>query len=204
MVSMTPPSDAACLEFRPGGSGRRAFFMAEARTPKEARALDDIFHTLGQLADVVRLASGPVMSYAVQLNPEVANLDLFGKIERMLVARFSFTVVEREVTDVTLHLARTLCEEAEGEVADLPECDICDAADPFPTRGTIVWADGFSAPEHFAFCRRCTERHGHLEPAEQARTLLEQAGRGYRLAADVPVVVIDDAEGEDDRLAQTG
>lgn len=208
MASFTPRQprqlEAECVEFRPGGSGDRAFFLAEARNAKEERTLSEIFASLAPFGDVVPLAQGPVMSYAVQLDPAVANLDLFAKVERILVSRFAFTVVEREVTDVTLRLARELCAEAGGEVADVPECDICDGRDPFPTRETVVWADGRREEEHLVFCRRCSQRAAHADPAQQARSLHEQAGRGYRLAADVPVVIIDEAAEEPSRLRRTG
>jgi hypothetical protein len=205
---ISPEPEARCLYFHPGGSGYRAFFLAEVRTLKDARFLEDLFRTVGGFAEVVHLASGPVMSFAVQLDPATTDMDVFHKIERSLVSRFPFTVVEREVTDVTLKLARTLCADAEGEVAELPECEICGAEDPFPTRETLVWADEARDPEHLAFCRRCAVRHAHPDVATHALALLARAGRG-RLPADVPVVLMREigdlqAEPEALPLAATG
>src|SRR5687767_49195 len=77
--------DAIRIYFYPGHPGARAMFLAEARTKKEVRQVRELFDVVGQLAEVVPISSGRVMSYAVQVQGDTS---LFGKVECLMKAQF--------------------------------------------------------------------------------------------------------------------
>jgi len=98
-------SEVTRVHFSLAHAGNRAVFLAEARTKKEVRQLRELFDMVGQLAQVVPISHGVVMSYAVQVDDDAS---LFGKIEWLLKTQFTFSLVERNFSDVTFHLVRNL------------------------------------------------------------------------------------------------
>lgn len=180
--------DAARIFFFPGTPGSRAVFLAEVRNKKEARQVRELFDMVGQLAEVVPISSGTVMSYAVQVQGDTS---LFGKVEWLLKTQFPFSLVERSFSEVTFNLVRSLCQEAEGQVVELPECGICGCADPFPTRATVEW-DAEREAMHLSYCARCSAQHADEDPVKFAHSLLRKDSRRLRIAASVPVVLLPD------------
>ena len=194
--------------YLPAHPGSRAVFMAEARTKKEVRQIRELFDMVGQLAGVVPISHGTVMSYAVQVHGDAT---LFGKIEWLLKTQFTFSLVERNFTDITFHLVRSLCEDSNTQLVELPECGVCQAKEPFPTRATVEWKQGKEErePLHLAYCARCAARYAHEDPAVQIRTLAQRDARKLRIGADVPVhlmpeIVEEKPEWEPEVLAIAG
>ena len=191
--------------FYPAQSGSRAVFLAEARSRKEMRQVRELFDMVGQLAQVVPVSHGTVMSYAVQVQGDTS---LFGKVEWLLKTQFTFSLVERNFTDITFHLVRSLCEDSNTQMADLPECGICQSTDPFATRATLEWADA-SEPTHLSYCARCTAAHAEEDPQRLVRNLLKRDRRRPKITADTPVVLMPEMVEEKpeisaDRLAIAG
>lgn len=164
--------------------GSRAVFLAEARTRKETRQIRELFDTVGQLAEVVPISTGTVMSYAVQVHGDTS---LFGKIEWLLKTQFTFSLVERNFSDVTLHLVRSLCDDASAQMVELPSCGICGTADPFPTRATVEWKSE-AEPLHLAYCSRCSARYAEEDPKRFLQELMRRDTTRLRIRPDVPVV----------------
>lgn len=158
--------------------------MVETRNAKEVRLVRELFDMVGQLAQVVVISSGQVMSFAVQIHGDAS---LFTKIEWLLKSQFSFSMVERNFSEVTFHLVRSLCADADAKMAELPECGICGSADPFPTRATVEW-DGDRPLEHLAYCTRCSARNAEVDPAKFIRGLVRRDQRHLNVADDVQVV----------------
>ena len=168
----------------PAHPGSRAVFLVEARTRKEMRQVRELFDMVGQLAQVVPISHGAVMSYAVQVEDDAS---LFGKIEWLLKTQFTFSLVERNFSDVTFHLVRNLCEDSDTQMIELPECGVCEACDPFPTRVSVE----FESQEellHLAYCTRCTVRHESEDPEHTIRALLAADQARIQLPAEVPVL----------------
>ena len=174
------------VSYFPQHPGSRAVFLAEARTKKEMRQVRSIFDMVGQLAQVVPISNGAVMSYAVQLQGDTS---LFGKIEWLLKTQFSFSLVERNFSEVTFQLIRSLCEECDTQLVELPECGICGQMDPFPTRAILEFADG-REPLHAAYCIRCSARHAEADPTRFIRTLLSKDRRGFKIPRSLTVRVV--------------
>jgi hypothetical protein len=152
------------------------------------RQIRELFDMVGQLAEVIPISQGVVMSYAVQVHGDTS---LFGKIEWLLKTQFTFSLVERNFSEVTFHLVRSLCEDSDSQLAELPECGICGDIDPFPTRATLE-VKGQDEPLHRAYCTRCSARHAE---EDAGRSVLELVGRDrlrLRVAPQVPVVVMPD------------
>lgn len=181
-------NDAARIFFYPGNPGSRAVFLAEVRSKKEARQVRELFDMVGQLAEVVPISSGTVMSYAVQIQGDTS---LFGKVECLLKTQFPFSLVERNFSEVTFHLVRSLCEDANGQIVELPECGICGCADPFPTRATIEW-DAERDPTHLSFCSRCSAQHAEEDVTRFAHSLIKKDTGRIRVAASTPVILMPD------------
>ncbi len=199
------PSELSQVHFFPAHPGSRALFMVEARGKKEMRQARELFDMVGHLAEVVPISHGTVMSYAVQVHGDTS---LFGKIEWLLKTQFQFSIVERSFSEVTFRLVRSLCEEAETPVEELPECGICGATDPFPTRATVRTA-AEEEPLHLAYCARCSGQHADEDPARFAESLIRQDRRRLRLAPDatvtlMPEIVEERPEWEVDVVAATG
>src|SRR5262245_21379698 len=89
-------SEVTRVHFSLAHPGNRAVFLAEARTKKEVRQFRELFDMVGQLAQVVPISHGVVMSYAVQVDDDAS---LFGKIEWLLKTQFTFSLVERNFSD---------------------------------------------------------------------------------------------------------
>src|SRR5438067_685402 len=85
----------------PAQPGSRAVFLVEARNAREMRQVRELFDMVGQLAQVVPIAHGTVMSYAVQVQGDAS---LLGKIEALLKTQFTFSLIERNFSDVTFAL----------------------------------------------------------------------------------------------------
>jgi hypothetical protein len=167
-------------------TGSRAVFLAEARTKKEMRQLRELFDMVGQLAQVVPISHGVVMSYAVQVDGDAS---LFGKIEWLLKTQFTFSLVERNFSDVTFHLVRSLCEDSNTQMIELPECGICGSCDPFPLRASVEVRDE-AEPLHLAYCSRCAARHAEEDPARHICALISRDRAGLRVSPDVPVTQV--------------
>src|SRR4051812_24709464 len=80
------------IHYFPAQPGARAVFLAEVRNKKELRQVRELFDTVGQIAQVVPVSFGTVMSYAVRVHNDTL---LFGKNEWLLKTQFSFSLVER-------------------------------------------------------------------------------------------------------------
>ncbi len=184
------------IYFYPAQTGERAVFLAEARSRKEMRHARELFDMVGQLAQVVPVSHGTIMSYAVQVHGDAS---LLGKIEWLLKTQFTFSLVERNFTDITFHLVRSLCEDSETQMADLPCCGICQTTDPFATRATLEWNDA-SEPTHLAYCARCAATHADADPQRLAHTLLKHDRRRLKITAETSVVLmpemVDEKPGE--------
>jgi hypothetical protein len=174
--------------YYPAHPGHRAVFLAEARSRKEMRQIRELFDTVGQLAEVVPVSHGTVMSYAVQVESDTS---LFGKIEWLLKTQFAFSLVERSFSEVTFRLVQSLCEDAETQMAELPECGACGTADPFPTRVTVE-REGETEPVHLAYCSRCAARCADEDPKKALRDLMKRDRRKLRVPADLSVVLMPD------------
>lgn len=196
--------EAARILYFPSHPGNRAVFLAEARTKREIRQIRELFDMVGQLAQVVPISHGTVMSYAVQTHDDAA---IFGKIEWLLKTQFSFSLVERNFSDVTFHLVRSLCEDAASEMIELPSCEICSTADPFPTRVTVELQN--DDPMHLAYCGRCSAASAEEDEERAVRGLLQRTHTSLRVPRGVPVVpmpeiVEERPEWEDQALAVAG
>jgi hypothetical protein len=176
-------SELTSIRYYPAHPGSRAVFLVEARTKKEVRQVRELFDMVGQLAEVVPISHGAVMSYAVQVQGDPS---LFGKIEWLLKTQFTFSIVERNFSDVTFRLVHSLCEDSDTQMEELPACGICAAIDPFPTRATLDLKDE-EDPLHLAYCARCAALHAEESEEDSIRTLLRKDRRRLRVAADVPV-----------------
>lgn len=181
-------ADVSNICYFPAYPGSRAVFLAEARTRKEVRQIRDLFDMVGQLAEVVPISHGAVMSYAVQVHGDTS---LFGKIEWLLKTQFTFSLVERNFSDVTLQLVNSLCAESETQMVELPHCGVCESVDPFPTRATVEVA-GSEEPVHLSYCARCVARHAEEDPAQLIRGLVRRDQRRLRVAAEAPVTLMPD------------
>lgn len=139
--------------------GPRALFLVEASSRKEVRQVREVFDMVGHLATVVPVSHGPITTFAVAADTDIS---LFNKVEWLLKTQFSFSLVERNVTDASLRLCRSLCEEADAEMVELPECAECGSADPFPMRAIV--ADGVDESPMLTFCSRCAaSKSGEIE-----------------------------------------
>jgi hypothetical protein len=175
-------NELSLIRYFPAHPGNRAVFLVEARTRKEMRQIRELFDMVGQLAEVTPISHGAVMSYAVQVQGETS---LFGKIEWLLKTQFSFSLVERNFSEVTFHLVRSLCSESETEMEELPECGICASVDPFPTRATLEFASG--AEEHSTYCSRCATRFAEPDAEAFIRTLVSRDRRRFVVNRETPV-----------------
>ncbi|MFN3653655.1 MAG: hypothetical protein ACK47B_29095 [Armatimonadota bacterium] len=170
----------------PAQEGSRAIFLAEARDKREMKQIRELFDMVGHLAQVVPISHGPLMSYAVQCYDDGA---LFGKVEWLLKTQFSFSLVERNLSDVTVHLIRSLCSDSGSEMIELPQCGICSAADPFATRATVELGET-GEPLHLSYCARCTATHADTDEQKSVRALLRHDRRGLKVGRTVPVVPV--------------
>jgi hypothetical protein len=187
----------ARIHYTPAHPGRRAVFLAEARTRKEVRQISELFDMVGQLAEVVPISHGRVMSYAVQVAGDTA---IFAKIEWLLKTQFAFSLVERNFSDVTFRLVESLCEDSNTEMAELPECGICEALDPFPTRA-LVELSGREDPEHLSFCGKCSMRFEAEDAGEWIRGLVSRDRSRPRVPKDTPVMLVPEISEERSEMA---
>jgi hypothetical protein len=146
---------------KPTSPGQRAVFLVEAQGRTDRQKVRELFQTVGEMAEVVQLSDGEVMSYAVQVR---GNLTLFAKIEEVLKEEFAFSIVERSFSDVTYHLIESLCEDSKSRLTRVPHCGICGQADPFPTRVTMQDEQERAVIEAH-YCTRCAAQQS--DPSSQ-------------------------------------
>jgi hypothetical protein len=174
------------IHFFPSLPGSRAVFLVEASTKKDMKRVRELFDMVGQLAEVTPISHGSVMSYAVQVHGDTS---LFTKVEWLLKTQFTFSLLERSFSDVTFRLVRSLCEDSNTRVEELPECGICCAVDPFPTRATVELA-GEEEPLHLSYCARCCAQHAEADSKRFARNLVRRDRRRLAVTASTPVVLM--------------
>ena len=174
------------IHFFPSLPGSRAVFLVEAATRKDMKRVRELFDMVGQLAEVTPISHGAVMSYAVQVHGDTS---LFTKVEWLLKTQFTFSLLERSFSEVTFRLVRSLCEDSNTRVEELPECGICSAVDPFPTRATVELADS-EEPLHLAYCARCSAQYAEEEPKRFARALVKRDRHRLAVTAGTPVVLM--------------
>jgi hypothetical protein len=167
--------EVAEILVRPPAPGRRGIFVVEARDARERRLVEDLFETVGELAEVVQVSDGEIMSYAVRTSED---LSLLGKIEWLLKTQFTFSIVERTVSEITYRLIESLCEDTGSELLGLPRCGICSAADPFPARITLRDAGGLPVLEA-AYCGPCAARRADRDRKKMVIELLAADRRNF-------------------------
>ena len=182
--------EASALEIRlfPAPQGPRALFLVEASGRKEARQVREVFDMVGHLATVVPVSHGPITTFAVTTESDVS---LFNKVEWLLKTQFAFSLVERNVTDAALRLCRSLCDEADAEMVELPECCECRASDPFPMRAIV--ANGVEESPMLTFCTRCAAPKSGQAVDEHVRTLVRKHTR-IKVSAQARVTQMPEIE----------
>jgi hypothetical protein len=169
---------------KPTTPGERAVFIVEAREPADRRKLRELFETVAELAEVAPVSDGEITAYAVQARGDTT---LFAKIESVLKEEFLFSIVERSFTDVTYHLIQSLCEDSESHLCPVPQCDICDQADPFPTRVTMRdEKDRDVLQAHY--CARCAAEQAHPSREQFLVDLLAADRRDFGAIKDARLV----------------
>jgi len=181
-------SEISEISFLPAFPGSRAVFMAEVNTRKELRQMQELFDMVGQLAEVVPVSHGTVMSYAVQVHGDNS---LFGKVEWLLKTQFTFSLVERNFSQVTLQLVGSLCADSDTELLDLPHCGICDAVDPFPSRAKVkATVNGVEEHGHLAYCAHCTAEHASENAEQMVRDLVRHDKLRLRLTPNTAITLM--------------
>jgi hypothetical protein len=181
--------------------GPRALFLVEASSRKEVRQVREVFDMVGHLATVVPVSHGPITTFAVAAD---SDMTLFNKVEWLLKTQFAFSLVERNVTDASLRLCRSLCDEADAEMVELPECSDCGASDPFPMRAIV--ADGHDQSPMLNFCSRCAAPKNGEQVDERVRTLVRKHTR-VKVSAQTRVMQMPEIEAVEptvERLAAVG
>lgn len=181
--------------------GPRALFLVEASSRKEVRQVREVFDMVGHLATVVPVSHGPITTFAVAADADVT---LFNKVEWLLKTQFAFSLVERNVTDASLRLCRSLCDDANAEMVELPECTDCGEPDPFPMRAIV--SNGAEESPMLTFCSRCAAPKRGDEVEQHVRTLIRKHVR-LKLSAQTPVTLMPEIEAVEptvERLAAVG
>jgi len=162
--------------------GSRAVFLVETRSAEDRRKLTELFRALAELGEVVPLADGALMAYAVQLRnggePGPAG-SLFSKIEATLKDEFPFTLVEHSFNDVVYHLVESLANDSGGRMHAIARCGICTAFEPFPTRISLRDGEGRGIIEA-CYCMRCASQRADSSEKEMVVRLLADDRRGFR------------------------
>jgi hypothetical protein len=180
--------ELSLIHYYPAHAGARAVFLVEARTRKEVRQIRELFDMVGHLAEVVPISHGSVMCYAVQTQDDTS---LFGKVEWLLKTQFTFSIVERSYSDVTHRLVASLCEDTQTQMVELPDCGICGAVEPFPTRATVE-LKMVEEPLHLSYCARCAAKYAEEDPVRQIRGLIARDRRRLPVSAETPVQLMPD------------
>ena len=162
--------------------GSRAVFLVETRSTEDRRKLRELFAALAELGEVVPLADGPLMAYAVQLRNESEAGpagSLFSKIEATLKDEFPFSLVEQSFNEVVYHLIESLCADSGGRMHPMSRCGICSNLEPFPTRITLRDHEGRGIIEA-CYCVRCAAQRADPSEKELVIALLSDDRRGFR------------------------
>src|SRR5947209_4156468 len=160
---------------RPPSTGSRAVFMVETEGRRERRQMQDLFGTVGELADVVQLSEGQITAYAIQVRGDTS---LVSKVEWLLKSQFAFSIVERSFSEITYRLIESLCGESESRILPLPRCGICDAVDPFPIRVTMRDERDQEVLEA-SYCGPCAARQADQDHKKMLVELLAADRRNF-------------------------
>jgi hypothetical protein len=173
--------EVTSIVLRSAVPGSRAVFLVETRSAEDRRKLRELFEALAELGEVVALAEGPLMAYAVQLrtdNDACHTSSFFSKIEATLKEEFPFSLVEQSFNDVVYHLVESLCADSGGQMQTVPRCGICNGFEPFPTRITLRDNRGLGILEA-CYCMRCVAQRADPSDKEFVAGLLADDRRGF-------------------------
>ena len=183
-------NEVSSIVLRSAVPGSRAVFLVETRSPEDRRKLRELFDALAELGEVVPLADGPMMAYAVQLRSDGEGChvgSLFAKIEATLKEEFPFSLVEQSFNDVIYHLVESLCADSGGRMHPVPRCGICNQPEPFPTRITLRDRTGQGIVEA-CYCMRCAAQRADPSDKEFVVGLLADDRRGFRAIRDADLI----------------
>lgn len=148
--------------------GKRTAFLVESRSRRESRQIDELFALLGEATDVVQLAEGRIMAYAVRVEGQY---QLLAKIELRLKGLFCFTIVERSFNERTYRLIADLCLDSASRLLPLERCGICDTEDAFPTK-LELFDENHDPLAEGSYCAVCTARLHDADPRRFVSNLL--------------------------------
>ncbi len=198
----TPPTMLTAVSYFPTRPGPRALFLIENSSRKVELLARRLFNTVGRIAEVVPIAHGVLIGFAVQGGEDP---DLIAKIDRVLRPSCGFYLVEPDFSRTTFELVRSLCEDAGAAIAEIPTCGICETPDPFPAR-IAARAAGRAESLQRAYCVRCVARNAAVEAGAEVVALLREDGMGFGLSPVldfrvIPEMVDELGEQRDDSYA---
>ena len=158
-----------CVESQPAGLS--AVYMVETQNEREAEELSRLFEDFAPAVQSVRLSSGKLVSYAVQLAGE--DQALIEQIEAFLKRNFEFVVLHRSFDPLIYDVVRELCKDSGSTLLPIPKCDICGKRDPFPQTVVRLLDKGNVSLATRTYCSTCSAESAGNNNREFVVTLLE-------------------------------
>lgn len=158
-----------CVESQP--RGLRAVYLVETQSAQEAADLARFFDDFSCALDSVKLSSGKLVSYAVQLRSQ--DQSLLEEIERFLKKNFGFVILHRSFDDLIYDIVRELCKDSGSNLLPIHKCDICGKPEPFPETVISILDKSNVNLATRMYCATCTAESAGRSNKEFIMTLLE-------------------------------
>lgn len=165
------------IRVEPGRPGLRAVYLIETRSNQEATEIAELFAEIESRVQVRRLCEGKLVAYVVQ----AAECDesMLDEIDDVLRSAYAFVVTQRSFDPTIYRIVSELCQDTGSRLIELPHCNICGKAEPFPH--TVVSLSDETGCELMsrAYCSSCTAKVSAPSHKEFIRSLLAADERGF-------------------------
>jgi len=155
----------------PQPNGLKAVYLFDARTEYEAEAIKALFAELSQRLQVRKLSDGRLVSYVVQA--EQPDGDLLDALDDILHRECGFVAAHYDFDEMIYHIVKDLAHDTASRFIQVPRCNICGMAEPFPsTIANLSDGDG-EILESRCYCQSCTAHAAAPSNKEFLLSLLE-------------------------------
>jgi hypothetical protein len=170
----------------PQPNGLKAVYLVETRSEYEAEAIKGLFAEVAERVQVRKLCDGKLMSYVVQA--EQPDGDLLDELDEILRRECEFVVTQRSFDEMIHRIVRELAGDTGSKFIEMPRCNICGKAEPFPsTIANLTDGEG-DILESRCYCQSCTAEAVAPSNKEFLLSLLEADEDDFEELKDVDLL----------------
>jgi putative lipoic acid-binding regulatory protein len=163
-------------------SAMRAIYCVEAVNSAQRKQIDELFREIQTVAEVRKLSTGRIVSYAVQTKANCC--EILDEIAEVLRSINEHSLCLQPVDNVAMDIVSDLCRASGSTLLSVPTCGICGEKELFPGATITICSRGKACIVRY-YCPRCTALECKPKVSDFVRALLDADRRNIRLQAEV-------------------